>query len=655
MALNVNDVLSVGGGFAADSPDGLDATGDGLAGGTAADGAAGLAAIAGYGPASFTGTAAGDNVVIGRNAFGQWGGDGGRGGHGGAAPLLSSDGYAINEVFGDAGAGGSGGAGGLGGSGTATIAPLTLRLGQGGLDTVTLSAGAIGGNGGDGSNGGDGGTGGGPTGRFGGKWFGTDIGILLKDDGSSEPYGTSSRTLGNGGDAGAAGAGGRGGDGVAAVGSLAGVTSVKAAAANLTVEALGQGGQGGGSRTAIDGTTVGVGDPGGDGFDGARGGDGGDGIARIEAIQASFTGASTVTLHARADGGNATGGYAAGEPYPDFPFVPAEHDVVTYSKVVEGFGNTPLLVGITGTVTYRWGEAGVGGDGGDGGDALARLAGNRLAMSGAADTVTIRAEARGGTGGAGGEGSDGRAASTTDVPNGDGYLYTIVDPGFAATADGAKGANGAARIEMVNNRVDLGAGDDTLNLTLIVTSGDGIFAPLSAATLAASGNVFLGGDGTDTLNLAGIAATNLTVDLALGLLKAGAITLGTIGGFETVIGSAGADRFVDGAGDQTYRPSAPQHPLAPGYAGPEPGDVRDTFVFAPGHGHDIIEWFDKTGPVFDRLDLRAFGPALDSAAELRAATRDVPGIGCVIDTPDGGSITLVGVARAELAAGMFLL
>ena len=321
MALNVNDVTSTGGGFAADSPDAADAAGLGLAGGDGAIGAAGLAASNIYGPATLTGTTAGDSVVITRNAFGQWGGDGGRGGRGGDMPLISSGGYAINEVFGDAGAGGGGGAGGLGGSGTATIAPLTLRLGQGGLDTIALTAWGFGGNGGDGNFGGDGGTGGGPTPRIGGKWFGTDVGLLLKEGGGSESYGTYSRTLGQGGDAGAAGAGARGGDGLAAIGSLGAVTAIKATAANLTVMALGQGGHGGGSRTnVIDGTTAGVGDPGGNGFDGAHGGDGGDAIARIEGIQAGFTGASTVTLRAQADGGNGQSGYPAGEPYPEYPF-----------------------------------------------------------------------------------------------------------------------------------------------------------------------------------------------------------------------------------------------------------------------------------------------------------------------------------------------
>ena len=132
------------------------------------------------------------------------------------------------------------------------------------------------------------------------------------------------------------------------------------------------------------------------------------------------------------------------------------------------------------------------------------------------------------------------------------------------------------------------------------------------------------------------------------------MTLGTISGFETVIGSAGADRFIDGAGNQTYRPSGNQNAISPGFGGPEPGDVRDTFVFAPGHGDDWIIGFDVTGPVYDRIDLRAFGTAMDTFREVRAAARDEPGLGCVIDTPDGGSITLLYVAKSELLGSMFL-
>jgi hypothetical protein len=45
---------------------------------------------------------------------------------------------------------------------------------------------------------------------------------------------------------------------------------------------------------------------------------------------------------------------------------------------------------------------------------------------------------------------------------------------------------------------------------------------------------------------------------------------------------------------------------------------------------------------------------MDTMKEVRAAARDQPGLGCVIDTPDGGSITLLYVAKSELLGSMFL-
>ena len=74
----------------------------------------------------------------------------------------------------------------------------------------------------------------------------------------------------------------------------------------------------------------------------------------------------------------------------------------------------------------------------------------------------------------------------------------------------------------------------------------------------------------------------------------------------------------------------------------------DRFIFAPGHGDDVIEHF---GTQEDRIDLSAFGENAPTWAQLRAAASDGAG-GVTLDLTafGGGSIRIADTRLAELAS-----
>jgi hypothetical protein len=226
-----------------------------------------------------------------------------------------------------------------------------------------------------------------------------------------------------------------------------------------------------------------------------------------------------------------------------------------------------------------------------------------------------------------GDGGDGGAGAPKVVDSSKPGLEVV---GAPAGPDGADGADGAESAIVVDNQVALGAGDDRLELRLESGAPD--------ATLRFARNSLDGGTGLDTLDLGG-TSWGAVVDVARARLKLGDSPFNTMTGFEAFIGTAGADRFIDGAGNQDYAGSG----------------GADAFVFRPRHGQDTVRFVPGEG---DKLVFERFGPELDTAAEILARAFDIatPGgmdAGVFLPTGPGSGIVLVGLRAAELSADMF--
>lgn len=78
----------------------------------------------------------------------------------------------------------------------------------------------------------------------------------------------------------------------------------------------------------------------------------------------------------------------------------------------------------------------------------------------------------------------------------------------------------------------------------------------------------------------------------------------------------------------------------------------DTFIFADGHGMDVISDFEATNDS-EKVDLSAVS-AIVSFADLAANHATQVGGDVVIDTGGGNSITLSGVTLADLDQADFL-
>ena len=81
------------------------------------------------------------------------------------------------------------------------------------------------------------------------------------------------------------------------------------------------------------------------------------------------------------------------------------------------------------------------------------------------------------------------------------------------------------------------------------------------------------------------------------------------------------------------------------------GAQADTFIFADGHGNDIIEDF-KVASLREAIDLSAV-TGMDSFADVRAAAVNVSN-GVLINTGVGDSILLWNVSLGQLSADEFL-
>ena len=113
------------------------------------------------------------------------------------------------------------------------------------------------------------------------------------------------------------------------------------------------------------------------------------------------------------------------------------------------------------------------------------------------------------------------------------------------------------------------------------------------------------------------------------------------GGDDLMLGNAGNDRLFGGRGRDRLEGGPGDDRLS---GGPD-GDV---FVFAPGHGADVITDFTNRQ---DRIDLTAFDLP---GYEALTVTSGTGGVSIDLSAHDGGTILLEGFATASLDAGDFL-
>ncbi len=123
---------------------------------------------------------------------------------------------------------------------------------------------------------------------------------------------------------------------------------------------------------------------------------------------------------------------------------------------------------------------------------------------------------------------------------------------------------------------------------------------------------------------------------------------------DRLFGGQGNDRLEGGAGDDTLQGGAGFDVLIGG-AGNDilTGNFNaDTFVFADGHGDDVITDFEATNP-FETIDLSAV-TAIDDFDDLVADHLSQAGPDALIETGGGDSLTLTGVSVGDLDASDFL-
>ncbi len=171
--------------------------------------------------------------------------------------------------------------------------------------------------------------------------------------------------------------------------------------------------------------------------------------------------------------------------------------------------------------------------------------------------------------------------------------------------------------DAVPNVLKGGAGDDRIN------GGTGERA-----------DKLYGGDGDDML---GAIATNI---------NSGDTDVRTEAGNDMLYGDAGDDTLNGGAGNDTLEGGTGDDTL-------DGGDGVDTFVFAPGHGNDVINSFsaDADARTTNKIDLRALKIGEDgkdesellSAISLRAGNLIIN-----LEEYDGGRITLADGTLAQL-------
>lgn len=192
-----------------------------------------------------------------------------------------------------------------------------------------------------------------------------------------------------------------------------------------------------------------------------------------------------------------------------------------------------------------------------------------------------------------------------------------------------------ASITMTNTIMDGGDQDDAIALTLCTDS--------SAIAYAIDGNSFIGGNGTDTLDLSGVDR-GVVVDLSAGTIAFDGVGSNLISGIEILIGTTAMD-VISG--------SANADVLAGGLGADQlHGDLgADVFILNLGDGSDVIDDFSGSWGELDQI--RLLGTAFANRQAVLGAATDVGGN---VEIAIGGdTLTLLGVSTAQLSLNDFAL
>ncbi len=136
--------------------------------------------------------------------------------------------------------------------------------------------------------------------------------------------------------------------------------------------------------------------------------------------------------------------------------------------------------------------------------------------------------------------------------------------------------------------------DDNITGNSLTAVDNPVTVDVDESTARGSGNKLEGGAGKDTITG---GAGNDVIDGGDGDDPA----LTGAGGHDDIMGGAGRDELIGGEGNDILNGGAGDDTLTGDVDGGTAG--ADTFVFAPGHGDDLIKDFGEG----DKIDLKAFG------------------------------------------------
>jgi len=560
----------------------------------------GLDALALYENAVLAGTTGNDHTTLLASAIGQNGGAGGLGGNGGNTGLSTSrtgsgaidDPYVtVTSYSYTATDGADGGNGGSGGMATAELSGNTVS-GAEGEDVLRLNVDARGGLGGAGGAAGNAG------------FHGNTGTISVREDYDYFDYNNNSYsptwyryTYTNAGQATDSGSAGDGADSGQAIGTVVDNT-MNGGSGNdvLSIEATVQtrnGGNGGLGRTTRGGLNNNA-SPGASG-DGGNAGHaaatitgnglaGGEGIDILEILATVSSGA----------GGNGAGNSLSA--------------IVHYPNTVNGtsgvYGN-----GWYDSI-YYYGDAGSGGDGGNGGNASVVIDDNVFAGDAGNDVLRIAVELTAGAAGVGG------------LPNaGSSVVYTYASYVAGETGSpGSAGENGVENLNITNNELLGGSGDDKIEISTGSVAPGGVFD--------VSGNIFDGGEDFDILDLSGLDRA-IDIDLGEGTLMVGTGS-NTVTSIEKVIGTSYADTMTGSDGDDILN-GGEGYDILTGGAG------NDTFVF------DLDALADAVDNIQDLIADYEIGGDMVDLSELLGSDVDQDNVGDYVKLDDTGTILQVDV------------
>ncbi|WP_181169184.1 hypothetical protein [Mesorhizobium sp. B2-4-14] len=217
-----------------------------------------------------------------------------------------------------------------------------------------------------------------------------------------------------------------------------------------------------------------------------------------------------------------------------------------------------------------------------------------------------------------------------------GYSYGS----FTYALSGGSGSGGSLTIQIQNNLLSGGDGDDTLSLALSVTGN-------AAVTIDIHGNVFDGGADHDTLDFSAlIVGSGVSLDLAAGsLIIAGGVN--TVSNIEEVIGTQYNDYMAGSIASETFNGGGGADTMIGGIGNDTltGGIGSDTFIFRAGFGLDTITDFVAGAGSGDVIQF-ADDVFADFASVLAAATQ--VGADTVIAHDGSNTLTLKNVAVASL-------